>query len=76
MQIPGGYHVRITAADGRQVLWHKNGVLHRLSPQLGPTWINHFNKDIWMVTAEGALVPPGADPQAQAISAVALEAVD
>ena len=71
-----GYLVRITAADGRQCHWHKNGQLHQLSPQLGPTWLAHFNKDIWRVTAAGAFVPPGADSQAQAITAVALEPVD
>ncbi|TVR17081.1 MAG: hypothetical protein EA401_00705 [Planctomycetota bacterium] len=70
-----GYRVRITAEDGSQYLWHKNGHLHQLSPQLGPTWLAHFNKDIWQVTNDGAFVPPGADANAQAIAAIALEPV-
>ncbi|TVR43520.1 MAG: hypothetical protein EA402_09465 [Planctomycetota bacterium] len=74
-QEPIAYRVLITAADGRQIHWHKNGQLHQLSPALGPTWIAHFNRDIWLVSPEGAFVPPGADERAQIIAEVRLEAV-
>ena len=70
-----GYRILITTIDDRQIYWHKNGVLHQLSLQLGPTWVAHFNKDIWLVTPQGAFVPPGADPSALAIKSVALEAL-
>jgi hypothetical protein len=69
------YRILVTASDGSTVYWHKNGVLHEISPQLGPTWVTHFNKAIWLISPEGAFTPPGADPRAKPIVSVQLEAI-
>lgn len=68
-----GWLVRVTAVDGSVRHWRKGGRLHVLSPALGPTWIRHFQRELFQVTPDGGFVPRGSDPAALDIAAVELE---
>lgn len=72
----GPWHIRITTASGQQLLWHKAGRLHTLSPELGPTWVANFKPALFQVMPDGGFVPRGSDPSAEDVTAVELVAAD
>jgi hypothetical protein len=66
------YLIRITTADGRQLLWHKAGRHHQLPDELGPMWVANFKPALFQVLPDGSIVPRGATGAAD-IATVALE---
>ena len=67
------WFVRLTTADGRELHWHKGGVRHTLSPELGPHWVANFKPALFQVMPDGGIVARGSQAGAADIVAVALE---
>jgi hypothetical protein len=70
------WHVLITTADGRRLHWHRAGARHSLAAGLGPLWVANFKPELFQVTAAGAIIPRGSQPDALEIVAVSLAPAD
>ena len=66
----------ITTADGRRLLWHRNGARHTLAAALGPLWVANFKPALFQVTAAGAIIARGSQADALEIVAVELAPAD
>ena len=69
------WYIRITTVDGQELYWHKAGVKHSLSPELGETWVANFKPELFQVLPDGRFVPRGSDARAVDVATVALEPV-
>jgi hypothetical protein len=65
--------VKVTTVTGRTLLWHKNGRLHVLSPDLGPLWVASFRPELFDVCPDGRFVPKGEAPEGMAVAKVEIE---
>jgi hypothetical protein len=58
-ELKKSYQIRITTADGKSLLWCKQGQPALLPEELVDTWVSKFRPDIWEVTATGEMVGVG-----------------
>jgi hypothetical protein len=59
MAEPKSYQIKVTTADGRSLLWMKQGQPALLPEQLVDTWVSKFRTDVWEITPEGEMVGVG-----------------
>lgn len=62
--------IEVTDAEGRAVLWHKNGRPNLLSRQLADTWVTHFKPHLFSVLPDGTFVARGTDARGKDIARV------
>jgi|GEM_PF-2997815 len=58
-QDPKFYKIKITTADGRELIWRKGGQDSLLPESLADTWVAKFKPEIWEITPGGEMVGVG-----------------